>query len=73
MTFKMFVTQLSLAVFDDPKVIESVKRARKVMYIVTGIGHSNDSTECDKVADYCAYTPTDAAYFYLFNNKSLRR
>ena len=53
----------SLAVFDDQDVVESVKRARKVMYIVTGIGHSNDSTECDKVADYCAYTPTDAAYF----------
>ena len=53
----------SLAMFDDPDVVDSVKRARKVMYIVTGIGHSNDSTACDKVADYCAYTPTDAAYF----------
>ena len=53
----------SLAVFDDNDVVKSVKRARKVMYIVTGIGHSNDSTKCDSVADYCAYTPTDAAYF----------
>lgn len=53
----------SLAVFDDNDVVESVKRARKVMYIVTGIGHSNDSTKCDAAADYCAYTPTDAAYF----------
>lgn len=53
----------SLAVFDDPGLVKSLKTTRKTMYIVTGIGHSNDSTKCDEVADYCAYTPTDAAYF----------
>ena len=53
----------SLAVFDDPGVVKCLKKARETMYIVTGIGHSNDSTKCDEVADYCAYTPTDAAYF----------
>ena len=53
----------SLAVFDDPGVVKSLRNARKTMYVVTGIGHSNDSTKCDNVADYCAYTPTDAAYF----------
>ena len=53
----------SLAVFDDPGVVKSLRNARKTMYIVTGIGHSNDSTKCDEVADYCSYTPTDTAYF----------
>ena len=53
----------SLAVFDDPGFVKSLRNARKTMYVVTGIGHSNDSTKCDEVADYCAYTPTDAAYF----------
>ena len=52
-----------LAVFDDPGIVKSLEKARKSMYIVTGIGHSNDLTKCDEVADYCAYTPTDAAYF----------
>lgn len=53
----------SLVVFNDPEVIKCIKNARATMYVVTGIGHSNDSTGCDEVADYCAYTPTDAAYF----------
>ena len=53
----------SLAVFDDPGVIETLTKARASLYIVTGIGHSNDLTKCDDIADYCAYTPTDAAYF----------
>ncbi len=52
-----------LAVFDDPGIVKSLKKVRKAMFIVTGIGHSNDLTKCDEVADYCAYTPTDAAYF----------
>ena len=53
----------SMNVFNDQEVVDGIKKAREKMYVVTGIGHSNDSTECDKVADYCAYTPTDAAYF----------
>ena len=54
----------SLAVFDYQGVVKCLRNARKTMYIVTGIGHSNDSTKCDDVADYCAYTPTDSAYFF---------
>ena len=53
----------NMKVFNDPKVVKSLEKARDTMYVVTGIGHSNDSTSCDEVADYCAYTPTDAAYF----------
>ena len=55
--------QESLNVFNDQEVVDSLTKVRETMYIVTGIGHSDDLTECDEVADYCAYTPTDAAYF----------
>ena len=52
---------------NDTEVVKCINNARATMYVVTGIGaeigHSNESTGCDEVADYCAYTPTDAAYF----------
>ena len=61
--------QESLNVFNELIVVDSLKKARGTMYVVTGIGHSNDSTKCDEVADYCAYTPTHAAFFFnSFNN-----
>ena len=53
----------SFSVFNASEIIKCLENARETMYVVTGVGHSNDSTGCDKVADYCAYTPTDAAYF----------
>ena len=53
----------SMVVFNDTEVIKCIKNTRATMYVVTGIGHSNDSTGCDEAADYCSYTPTDAAYF----------
>jgi len=58
----------SLGLFNDLELVESLQKARKKLYVVTGIGHSTDYTNCDEVADYCAYTPTDAAYFL---NKSI--
>lgn len=49
-----------LAVFSDILVAEAI--CRSTIPIVTGIGHENDQTFADEIADLRASTPTDAAY-----------
>ena len=50
-----------LSVFNDLLIAEAIGRSR--IPVVTGIGHQQDSTLADQMADYSAITPTDAGLF----------
>ncbi|SFA84467.1 exodeoxyribonuclease VII large subunit [Selenomonas ruminantium] len=50
-----------LSYLSEPKLINKIYKCQA--YIVTGIGHANNTTLADKVADYAAISPTDAAYY----------
>lgn len=65
--------------FNDPKVLDAIVRARitKGKYIITGIGHSDDFFICEKLANYAADVPFQAAdalvkaYYYNYKRKSI--
>lgn len=44
-----------------PDVLKAIDQCKS--FIVTGIGHADNTTLADKLADYAAITPTDAAYY----------
>lgn len=50
-----------LSYLSEPNLIDRISRCNS--YIVTGIGHANNTTLADKVADHAAISPTDAAYY----------
>ena len=50
-----------LSYLSEPVLIKRISECKS--YIVTGIGHANNTTLADKVADYAAISPTDAAYY----------
>ncbi|MDO4841825.1 MAG: exodeoxyribonuclease VII large subunit [Phoenicibacter congonensis] len=45
--------------FNDEKLVRIIYSMKTP--VITGIGHNNDNSICDLVADYCASTPTAAA------------
>jgi len=49
-----------LAVFNDIRVAEAI--CRSAIPVVTGIGHQQDDTIADRVADETTITPTDAGH-----------
>lgn len=48
-----------LAAFDDERIIRAI--VESPVPVVTGIGHQRDESLADRVADWCAHTPTAAA------------
>lgn len=50
--------EIKLATFNDLEVARAISRSE--LPVFTGIGHKNDRTLADEVADYAAFTPTDA-------------
>lgn len=48
-----------LAVFNNIKIVEAICRSN--IPVITGIGHTQDDTFADQVADFAAITPTSAA------------
>jgi exodeoxyribonuclease VII large subunit len=58
-----------LGVFNDYLIAEAI--CRSAIPVVTGIGHQQDSTFADQVADYSKGTPTAAAYFLAKHGKEM--
>lgn len=48
-----------LAAFDDERIVRAI--VESPVPVVTGIGHQRDESLADRVADWCAHTPTAAA------------
>ena len=53
--------QKNLSTFDDLDVAKAIIRCST--FVLTGIGHHQDSTVADSVSDYSASTPTAAAHY----------
>ena len=51
-------TQESIDVFSDEKIVTAVSMSKT--FIICGIGHSNDTSEVERVASDTAITPTEA-------------
>jgi hypothetical protein len=47
-----------LHLFNDPVIVEALSSCKT--FTVTGIGHANNRTDCDEVADLSVATPTSA-------------
>jgi hypothetical protein len=47
-----------LHLFNDPVIVEALSSCKA--FTVTGIGHANNRTDCDQVADLSVATPTSA-------------
>ena len=50
---------IDLSVFNDFRIAEAICRSK--IPVVTGIGHQEDDTIADRIADLSSITPTDAA------------